>query len=201
MCLEKIQTHMPGSEHTRRNRARETADRGSPQSRKDAPASPQRCCLLVIKWSTRSFIGLTTKRFFGASCKPTISKPSAKQRKTGEKIHQKLIINVFPGCHPTCPLLGGYRNMGLFAARRYRNANWSWTAHSVEQLPGWRQASFDIAMTRHRQHHRLSPKKQGEVPPDGTPNSSPFMGLQDDAFLRLVVQPQYMLRGICRRRF
>ena len=97
---------------------------------------------------------------------------------------QKLIINVFPGAI-NLPLWVGAAH-GLFAARNIET-ELVMTPNSVEQLTGLAAGKFDIAMTA-IDNIIAYREKQGEVPADGDTDFFAFMG-SDDAFLRLVVQP------------
>lgn len=97
---------------------------------------------------------------------------------------QKLIINVFPGAI-NLPLWAGAAH-GMFA-RRGIETELVMTPNSVEQLTGLAAGKFDIAMTA-IDNIVAYREKQGEVPAEGDADFFAFMG-SDDAFLRLVVQP------------
>ena len=97
---------------------------------------------------------------------------------------QKLIINVFPGAI-NLPLWA-CAALGLFA-RRGIETELVMTPNSVEQLTGLAAGKFDIAMTA-IDNIVAYREKQGEVPAEGDADFFAFMG-SDDAFLRLVVQP------------
>lgn len=97
---------------------------------------------------------------------------------------QKLIINTFPGAI-NLPLWAGTAQ-GMFAARDIE-LEMVMTPNSVEQLTGLALGKFDIAMTA-IDNIVAYREKQGEVPADGDTDFFAFMG-SDDAFLRLVVQP------------
>ena len=97
---------------------------------------------------------------------------------------QKLIINVFPGAI-NLPLWAGAAH-GMFAQRDIE-IELVMTPNSVEQLTGLAAGKFDIAMTA-IDNIVAYREKQGEVPAEGDTDFFAFMG-SDDAFLRLVVQP------------
>ena len=97
---------------------------------------------------------------------------------------QKLIINVFPGA-TNLPLWAGAAH-GMFA-RRGIETELVMTPNSVEQQTGLAAGKFDIAMTA-IDNIVAYREKQGEVPAEGDTDFFAFMG-SDDAFLRLVVQP------------
>lgn len=97
---------------------------------------------------------------------------------------QKLIINTFPGAI-NLPLWVGTAQ-GFFAARDIE-IEMVMTPNSVEQLTGLALGKFDIAMTA-IDNIVAYREKQGEVPAEGDTEFFAFMG-SDDAFLRLVVQP------------
>lgn len=97
---------------------------------------------------------------------------------------QKLIINVFPGAI-NLPLWVGAGH-GFFAARDIET-ELVMTPNSVEQLTGLAAGKFDIAMTA-IDNIIAYREKQGEVSAEGDTEFFAFMG-SDDAFLRLVVQP------------
>jgi len=97
---------------------------------------------------------------------------------------QKLIINTFPGAI-NLPLWAGTAQE-YFAARDLE-LEMVMTPNSVEQLTGLALGKFDIAMTA-IDNLVAYREKQGEVPAEGDTDFFAFMG-SDDAFLRLVVQP------------
>ena len=97
---------------------------------------------------------------------------------------QKLIINVFPGAI-NLPLWAGAAH-GMFAQRDIE-IELVMTPNSVEQLTGLAAGKFDIAMTA-IDNIVAYREKQGEVCAEGDTDFFAFMG-SDDAFLRLVVQP------------
>jgi len=96
----------------------------------------------------------------------------------------KLIINTFPGAI-NLPLWVG-EQQGLFAARGIET-ELVMTPNSIEQLTGLAAGRFDIIMTA-IDNIIAYREKQGEVTAEGDTELFAFMG-SDDAFLRLVVQP------------
>lgn len=97
---------------------------------------------------------------------------------------QKLTVNVFPGAI-NLPLWAA-RDQGFFA-RRDLEVEVVYTPNSIAQLTGLADGSFEIAMTA-IDNLVAYREKQGEVAASGDTEFFAFMG-SDDAFLRLVVQP------------
>lgn len=95
-----------------------------------------------------------------------------------------LTINVFPGAI-NVPLWSG-SEQGFFAARGLA-LDVVFTPNSIEQLTGLAAGRFDIILTA-IDNIIAYREGQGEVPAEGDTNMFAFMG-SDDAFLRLVVQP------------
>lgn len=97
---------------------------------------------------------------------------------------QLLIVNTFPGAI-NLPLWVAAKQ-GMFA-RRELEVELVMTPNSVAQLTGLAAGTFDIAMTA-IDNLVAYREKQGEVIAEGDTEFFAFMG-SDDAFLRLVVQP------------
>jgi ABC-type nitrate/sulfonate/bicarbonate transport system substrate-binding protein len=95
-----------------------------------------------------------------------------------------LTINVFPGAI-NVPLWSG-SEQGFFA-KRGLELDIVFTPNSIEQLTGLAAGKFDVILTA-IDNIVAYKEGQGEVPADGDTDMFAFMG-SDDAFLRLVVQP------------
>jgi ABC-type nitrate/sulfonate/bicarbonate transport system substrate-binding protein len=109
---------------------------------------------------------------------------NAGKAKIRESAMRTLTINVFPGAI-NVPLWSG-TEQGFFS-KRGLELDIVFTPNSIEQLTGLAAGKFDIILTA-IDNIVAYKEGQGEVPADGDTDMFAFMG-SDDAFLRLVVQP------------